>query len=531
MTSGSGNGGSHGAVRDAQTDRARLRAIHAALSGGDVAAAAKMAEDALRDGIDHVMVLSLVAGRREEEGRLADALALLRRAKAGAPDAAGIINQVGLCLLRMEQWEEAAAEFGEALARDPGFAPALANRALALTALARPEEARRDFEAGAALDPGNLIAANGLAALALRRGDAEEARRLAGQVLAREPGFPGAVATLAGAALADGRAAEAEAALRSLLGDGRIGPIDRAIAWGLLGDALDTQRRFGEAFAAWREANAAQALHHKAEHGGRPGTLGLVRDLAAALAGKRIPAAFGHGGRSLARRHVFLVGFPRSGADRVADVLGAHPGVALLAEKECLIDAARDWMGDSGRFAAFLEADDDALEEYRDSYWRRVAEEGADPAGRAFVDAHAYNSFKLPLIARLFPDARVLFARRDPRDNVLACFRERFAMAGPAWEMLTLAGTADLFAATMALVEASRAAFGLYLHEVSLEGLLAEPAGEAKALCDFIGIEPNEAMSEAGGNVQGVGKWRDYEAEMASVLPALAPWTERPDAR
>lgn len=531
MTLGNGNGGSHGAVRDAETDRARLRAIHAALSGGEVPAAAKMAEDALRDGIDHVMVLSLVAGRREEEGRLPDALALLRRAKAGAPDAAGIINQVGLCLLRMEHWEEAAAEFGEALERDPGFAPALANRAMALAALERPQEARRDFEAAAALDPGNLIAANGLAALALRRGEAEEARRLASQVLAREPGFPGAVATLAGADLADGRTAEAEAALRVLLGDGRIGPIDRAIAWGLLGDALDAQRRFGEAFAAWRESNAAQALHHRAHHDGRPGTLGLVRDLAAALAGKRVPAAFGHGGRSPARRHVFLVGFPRSGADRVAAMLGAHPGVSLLAEKECLIDSARDWMGDAVRFEAFLAAEDDALETYRDAYWRRVADEGADPAGRVFVDAHAYNSFKLPLIARLFPDARVLIARRDPRDNVLACFRERFAMSGPAWEMLTLEGAAALFAATMALVEASRAAFGLYLHEVSLEALVADILGEAKAICDFIGIERTEAMSIVAGDAADLGRWRDYETELAPVLPVLAPWSERPGAR
>lgn len=535
MTQTDGNGANGGvaarSARDAETDKARLRAIHAALTAGDVGGAGKMAEDALGDGVDHVMVLSLVAGRREGEGRFADALALLERARAAAPGAAGIANQLGLALLRLERWEEAADAFGEAATLDSRFAPALSNRAMAWMALARFDEAGRDFAAAAALDPTNLVAANGLAALALRRGETEEARRLAGQVLAREPGFPGAVTTLAGAALADGRAAEAEAALRALLGDGGLAPVDRAIAWGLLGDALDAQRQYGEAFAAWREANAAQALQHRAEYGGGQSTLDLVRDLAAALAGKRIPAAFGHGGRSLARRHVFLVGFPRAGGDRIADMLGAHPGVALLAQKECLIDAARDWMGDAVRFAAFLAAEDDALETYRDAYWRRVAEEGADPAGRVFVDAHAYNSFKLPLIARLFPDARVVFARRDPKDNVLACFRGRFAMTAPAWEMLTLEGAADLFAATMEMAEASRAAFGLYLHEVSLEGLLADAAGETKAICDFIGIERTEAMSIVAGDVRDLGKGRDYEAEMAGVLPVLAPWAEPLGAR
>ena len=91
MTQGNGNGGG-GAVRDPETDRARLKAVHWALTQSDVPAAAKLAEDALADGIDHVMVLSLVAGRREEQGRPDEALALLQRAKAAAPEAIGILN-------------------------------------------------------------------------------------------------------------------------------------------------------------------------------------------------------------------------------------------------------------------------------------------------------------------------------------------------------------------------------------------------------------------------------------------------------
>ena len=63
MTSSNGNGGSGAALRDPETDRARLRAVHAALTGGDIPTAGKLAEDALADGIDHPMVLNLVARR------------------------------------------------------------------------------------------------------------------------------------------------------------------------------------------------------------------------------------------------------------------------------------------------------------------------------------------------------------------------------------------------------------------------------------------------------------------------------------
>ena len=552
-SSNNGNGGSNGngggaagALRDPELDRARLRAVHQALSAGDIPTAGKLAEDALNDGIDHPMVLNLVAGRREEEGRLEEALVLLRRALAAAPDAIGMMNAIGLVLNRLGRFEEAVAAYGEALAKAPDFAPALANRATALMALARLNEARADYAAAAAADPNNLLAANGLAALALRRGDAAEARRQAEAVLAREPGFPGAVTTLAGADLAEGRPGAAEAALAMLLGDARLDPIDRAMAWGLRGDALDAMGRFAEAFAAWQEANALQRAHYAPDYDGRPGTLALVRELTAAIAGRRVPAAWGHGGRSPAKSHVFLVGFPRSGTTLLEQVLEEHPDVTTMAEKEGLVDATRQWLADADRVARFCEAEDEALEPFRDAYWRRVAAEGADPAGRVFVDKHPFNTFKLPLIARLFPDARVLFARRDPRDTVLSCFRQRFQMTDPVWQMLTMEGTAELYAATMAMAEASEQAFGLFTHDVRLEALIADFDGETKAVCNFIGVPWDERMRDFAANVasrgvftpsgpqlarglnaQGVGKWRDYAAEMAPVMEVLAPWVAR----
>src|SRR6185437_3112783 len=89
------------------------------------------------------------------------------------------------------------------------------------------------------------------------------------------------------------------------------------------------------------------------------------------------------------------------------------------------------------------------LERFRAAYWRRVAAAGVDRNGRVVVDTCALNSLKLPLIARLFPGARILFACRDPRDLVLSCFRHRFAMSAPLYEMLTLEGAAQYYDAVM----------------------------------------------------------------------------------
>ncbi|MDB5693659.1 MAG: hypothetical protein JWO81_2722, partial [Alphaproteobacteria bacterium] len=175
-------------VRTAESDQARLAAVQRAIGAGDLAAAAELAEVALRDGLTHPMLLGVLAQRRGQEGRFEDALALLRRLKAAMPGNAAVVSAIGVSLIRLDRLDEAVAEFSEALAIDPRSADALANRAMALTALSRIGDARRDFEAAAAIDPDHLIAADGLAGLALRRGETAEARRLAARVLARRPG-------------------------------------------------------------------------------------------------------------------------------------------------------------------------------------------------------------------------------------------------------------------------------------------------------------------------------------------------------
>ncbi|MDB5692449.1 MAG: sulfotransferase family protein, partial [Alphaproteobacteria bacterium] len=381
-------------------------------------------------------------------------------------------------------------------------------------------------------------------------GETAEARRLAAQVLARRPGLPSAMLNLAGADLAEGQAAEAEAAARALSGDGRADAKDRVVAFGLLGDALDAQGRFAEAFAAWSDANKLLRHCYRPAFEGRPGTLALVRSLTAAIEGRKVPAAEGPGDPGPAQRHVFLLGFPRSGTTLIEQVLEEHPDIVTMPERDCLVEGSRDWLADAARLEALCAAPESALAPYRDSYWRRVRAEGIEPDGRVFIDKNPFSSFRLPLIARLFPKARILFARRDPRDIVLSCFRHRFQMSAAAWQMLTLEGAAELYGATIALAAASEAAFGLQWHSTALEAIVADFDGETRRICGAIGVTWKPALRDfavhagardvatpsgpqlvRGLNARGIGKWRDYEAQLAPALSILAPWLEGLDAR
>ena len=321
------------------------------------------------------------------------------------------------------------------------------------------------------------------------------------------------------------------------------------IALGLLGDALDAQRRFEDAFAAWGEANRLLRDHYRPLFEKRTLTLELIRALAEALEGKQVPAD-GSAYRRPARQHVFLLGFPRSGTTLIEQALEEHPDVATMPERDCLAEGSRDWLSGTDRLEALCAAPDEELTPYRDAYWQRVRGEGMEPDARVFVDKNPFNSFRLPLIARLFPDARILIATRDPRDVILSCFRHRFQMSGAAFQLLTLEGGAALYDATMRLAEASEAAFGLAMHRVAHEAVVADFDGETRRLCAFLGIGWTERLRDfaahaagrdvatpsgpqltRGLNARGLGKWRDYEAELAPVLPILAPWIERFEQR
>jgi hypothetical protein len=250
--------------------------------------------------------------------------------------------------------------------------------------------------------------------------------------------------------------------------------------------------------------------------------------------------------RTGAKAHVFILGFFRSGTTLLEVVLEGHPNIVSLEENESLIDAVNEFMQRPEDLERFAVASPATLERLRAAYWRRVAVAGADVMGKMFVDKNPLNSLKLPLIARLFPNAKILFACRDPRDVVLSCFRHRFKMSAPVYELLTLEGTANYYAAVMQTIVRLSPLLALDICLVRHEDVVTEFAREMKRICAFLGIEwdpamgdfalrtknrgaltPSTAQLAKGLNTEGLGQWRRYLSHMAPVMPVLRPWIER----
>lgn len=534
-------------ARDAAADAALVRRVLETARSGDMDAAMSLAETALAGGLEHPLLFNLAAARHEAEGRLEDALGLLQRANVLDPRDVGVRQALGLVLHRLERHEEALSHFDAVVAAQPGLAAVHSARGLTLEALGELRPAQEAYDRALQLQPGNLAAMSGVASLATRRGDHAAARDLAEQVLRAAPGYPDAVMTLASTELAAGQSAAAEARLRDLIVDARATPVQQALAQGQLGDVLDAEGRADDAFVAYSGCNQRLLDAYRDRFGAGLSALGYVRELldvvrhAPSAAWSAAPQPPGGG----VREHVFLMGFFRSGTTLLEQVLASHPEVEALEERETFVDAIQAYAQrpqDLVRLASASEAD---LAPLREAYWARLTQEGARPAGKVFVDKQPLNAFKLPLIAKLFPGAKVLFARRDPRDVVLSCFRRRFAMSGAAYQMLTLQGTADYYDAAMQLSLRIGRDFPLDQLIVKHEVLIEDFDAVAQEVCGFLGLEWTEAMRDfaqrtrdrgistpsgaqlAGGlSGEGVGHWRWYAEPMGAVLPTLKPWVD-----
>ncbi|HUQ13427.1 MAG TPA: sulfotransferase [Novosphingobium sp.] len=396
-----------------------------------------------------------------------------------------------------------------------------------------------------ALDPGNALAHAGLAGIAARNGNGDAARRHATAALALDPANATATLALATVESEAGDADAARARLEPLVARLAQPEPDRSLAYTLLGDAYARLGEPSRGHDAYVRANADFAAIHATQYAHRPPHLAFVASVADALAEHDFAPGTAPSSPGAPARHLFLLGYPRSGNTLVENVLASLPDVVALEERPTLRDADRAWLADPDGLRRLAAAPEAELAEQCAAYWRKVAEAGVEVGGRTFVDMDPLKGTRLPMIARLFPEAKVLVMRRDPRDVVWSCFRTQFALTNAAMDFTTLERAARHYDAMMRVLELARERLALSFHEVRYESLVADFDATTLALCDFAGLRWDEsvrrfdrtamargvATASAGqvrkGLYDGSGQWRPYARWLEPVMPILAPWIER----
>jgi hypothetical protein len=232
---------------------------------------------------------------------------------------------------------------------------------------------------------------------------------------------------------------------------------------------------------------------------------------------------------------VFIVGMPRSGTTLVEQIAASHRAVFGAGE-----------LPDIGRLAASLAQGKDlaaaegwtadAITAMAKAHLDHLRALGGDR--RRVIDKMPGNVFHLGLIALMFPQARVIFCRRDPRDNCLSCYFQHFSKHHLLYTY-DLADCGHQYLATDHLTSHWLKALPLRMLEVSYEELVADQEGQSRRLIDFLGLPWDPTCLEYYRTertvvtasvwqvrqpiyTRSVARWRHYEQHLGPLLDVLA---------
>jgi Flp pilus assembly protein TadD len=480
------------------------------------------------------------------------ARAVLKRAMDRAPrDAAIRFEYAKACYESLQTGEAAAALQGweQLQGLDSSLLAGIGQRLMNLGETESAHSAVRQLARSGPLEPRASLT---LAQIYERTNRLDDAEALLAQ-MARDPRASrdlGMELTATQAQLAQRRGEHAIAAdlLRGCL-DQRHEFHTRYFELFAIAKSLDALGRYDAAFEALAEAHRSQVAHIElaaplAHARGMP-TMAIAKyscDPAdvATWDDSTAPAA--------ADSPIFIVAFPRSGTTLLELTLDAHPALASMDEQPFIQGALDELLATGVRYPEQLGHVTAAqLDRVRAHYWERARSKAVLAAGQRLVDKNPLNLLRLPVIRRVFPNAKIVLAIRHPCDVLLSCFMQHFH--APDFALLcsdldSLArGYRRSFDFWYAQVELLRPA----VREVRYETLVASFAAEVRALFEFLEVPWDDvvlspaARAQAKGYIstpsysqvvqpvhrKAVGRWRHYETPLRSVIAEVMPYLDR----
>ena len=421
--------------------------------------------------------------------------------------------------------DAALRDFEAALRLNPDDVEVLANISLPLARQTRHQEAMQAARHAVELAPHHVAARLRLAGQLAAMGQREPAIHEYHQVLAVAPGNGDAIESLAALQDDEQNQALAPIARAALKKAPRKSPARAALGFALAQIARQSKDTAAEAqYLADANHEMAGFLSYNAE--------------ADSVLNASILAQFP---RSLERSEptnkdpgptpIFVVGLPRSGTTLTESILGAHPDVKALGERNVVGSLLSGVIQRGQLFGP------DDVAKFLEQYQERLPDL---PEGTiAYVDKMPENYRLVGFIKSAFPNCRVVNLRRDPRDVALSMWRGRFTGTALSYtyDLAGMAHRFNLYAQTMAHWNAL---FPGEILEIRYEDLVADVATASQTLATFCDLDWVASMARPDLNQdqiltlsasqlrqpvhdRSVGKWRQQQELLTPFINRLDP--------
>lgn len=505
---------------------------------GDLDAAMDAFQRARQLDPNKAVVFTNLARVLMSKDRYEDACLMLEKAVLLSPQDPAPLIELGRTLTSMDHPEAGLRALGDAARLDPKNPKVFVSIGQAFTDLSNQQQAERAFRFALQADRTNRVGYLNLGILLEKANRTDELATLVAS--AKQNGADGPEIRYLEALMLS-RAGKAEEALQ-LAKSIESSAISEATLAQFKGQLADKLGLIDEAYWAYDEMNRAMAQS----------PLGLSVDRSAyqramdVIRQQTSTEWFAGWPKIDVPKHppspVFLVGFPRSGTTLLDTILMGHSDTHVLEEIP-LIETVANAVGDLTRVGD-LNADEIAA--MRALYFEELAKASPAPPGKLVIDKNPLSMVRMPLIHRLFPDAKIILAMRHPCDVVLSCYMQNFKPTESMSSFLDIANAARTYDRIFAYWEKCREVLPLDVHTLRYEAMVEDVESEVRPLFEFFGLDwqssvldhqktarergyirtPSYAQVTEKVYSSASGRWQRYRRYMNEVLPILQPWAE-----
>lgn len=228
---------------------------------------------------------------------------------------------------------------------------------------------------------------------------------------------------------------------------------------------------------------------------------------------------------------IFIVGLPRTGTTLTERIIASHSRVESVGETEFVQMVIRRESGVQSvekmtpeMIEVMAEKDIDLIAEgYLDAVRYKLGDEPM------FIDKLPFNYLYLGFIAKAFPQAQIVYLKRNPMDSCFALYKQVFTW--PYKYSYRLDTLGQYYVAYERIMNHWRQVLGKRLIEVEYESLVADQEGQTRRLLDRLGLEfeesclrfdENKSAATTASSVQvrqkvhtgSVNKWKRFEKQL-----------------
>ena len=441
--------------------------------------------------------------------------------------------RMGLACARLAQTDAARFSFEQAIFLKPGYAEAHSELSHLFLGLGKTEEALVHARRAIELEPDDPDYAARVAELLELNRDTDAAWKIVEPLVRNRKESP-AIAVIY-ARLARLQKCEPEA-LHKLLQlihrkSTSLAPREQSSLHLAAAQLLDQMGRYDDAFEHAGIANELRrGVYLPAE------TERQVDDWINYFTPQTLPRL--HRATHRSRVPLFIVGMPRSGTTLVEQILASHPsvyGAGELGWIERLWPSALQRLGGSVTTLAQcldqLSVPD--ANELAAEYFNPL--QALSPQALRITDKMPLNFIHLGLIAVLFPDARIIHCRRDPRDTCLSCYMTDFT----DFSYGSLPAYGHFHNQVDRMMAHWKTTLDLPILDVHYEEMVGDVETQTRRLIEFAGLPWDDACLRFHENKRlvatasqsqvrrpiyrnSVARWRHYEKYLGPLEAALS---------